>query len=299
MKILVTGGAGFIGTNLVKRLVEAGHHVIVLDNYSTGKRENHIKGAKYFFYPLESSVRIETFLELQNIKFYSFDVVFHLGALARIQPSFEKPEEYFNANAEGTLNIVDACRKYHIPVIYAGTSSHHSGKFKNPYTFTKALGEEIIELYQKHFNLMASTARFYNVYGPYHLKEGAYTTLIGRWETLLEQNKPITIYGDGEKRRDFTHVDDIIDALIEIWRKDAWGYTFELGRGKNYSVNEIADMFEAKERTYGENKPGEAQDTLCESKLAREILRWEPKREIEEYIKNWINENKFNTTKPE
>ena len=289
MKILVTGGAGFIGTNLVKRLLNDGHEVVVLDNFSTGTLDNKVQDAMYLFYPLESSIRLEAFLELQKIDLSSFDVVFHLAALARIQPSFEKPEEYFNANAEGTMNIADACRKYDIPIVYAGTSSHHSGKFKNPYTFTKAIGEEVLHLYQEHFQLKVSTARFYNVYGPHHLREGGYSTLIGRWEGLLENNQPVTIYGDGSKRRDFTHVYDIVDALILIWEKQAWGYTFELGRGKNYSVNEIAELFEAKDIIYEDNKPGEAQNTLCESQLARELLGWDPKLDISDYINEWKN----------
>jgi UDP-glucose 4-epimerase len=289
MKAIVTGGAGFIGTNLVKRLLKDGYEVVVLDNFSTGTLANKVEDVTYLFYPLESSIRLEAFLESQKIHLSSFDVVFHLAALARIQPSFEKPQEYFNANAEGTMNIADACRKYNIPIIYAGTSSHHSGKFKNPYTFTKAIGEEVLHLYQEHFQLRVSTARFYNVYGPHHLREGGYSTLIGRWEGLLENNEPVKIYGDGSKRRDFTHVYDIVDALVLIWEKQAWGHIFELGRGKNYSVNEIAELFEAKDIIYEDNKPGEAQNTLCESQLARELLGWNPNLDISDYINEWKN----------
>jgi UDP-glucose 4-epimerase len=210
-------------------------------------------------------------------------MIYHLAAIARIQPSFEKPYDYFTTNANATFKLAKYCSDNNIPLIYAGSSSHHSGKFKNPYTFSKDIGEEIIQLYQTHFNLKASITRFYNVYGPHQLTEGGYTTLIGAWEKLIEQNQPLVIYGDGTKRRDFTHIDDIINALTLILDKQAWGHIFELGRGENYSINEIADMFN-QPVIYKEDKPGEALNTLCEDKLAREVLGWEPKLNIKDYI---------------
>ena len=201
MNVLVTGGAGFIGTNLIKALLKKGYSVTSIDNYSTGLKSNHVEGCKYVNF------------DIRNIKDYSawgkFDMVYHLAALARIQPSFKTPIETFKINANGTLLIAEYCVKNNIPLFYAGSSSHHSGKFKNPYTYSKEVGEEIIQLYQQHYGLKASIARFYNVYGPHHLKEGAYCTVIGKWETALENKQPLTIYGDGTKRRDFTHVDDI------------------------------------------------------------------------------------------
>jgi UDP-glucose 4-epimerase len=181
------------------------------------------------------------------------------------------------------MKLARYCASKNIPLIYAGSSSHHSGKYKNPYTFSKDIGEEIIQLFQQHYGLKSSIARFYNVYGPYQLKEGGYTTLIGAWEKLIEEDKPLVIYGDGEKRRDFTYVDDIVDALKLILEKQAWGHIFELGRGKNYSINDIATMFN-KPVVYKENKPGEAQETLCIDNTARNILGWEPKTDIKSYI---------------
>lgn len=284
MRFLITGGAGFVGTNLIKRLLNDGHQAISIDNYKTGFETNHQEGAEYQF----GDVR----LIKDYSKFGSFDAVYHMAAIARIQPSFKDPIDYFETNANGTLYIAQYCSKHNIPLIYAGSSSHHSGKFKNPYTFSKDIGEEIIKLYQDHFNLRSSIARFYNVYGPHHLKEGGYCTLIGRWETLIQNNQPLTIFGDGEKRRDFTHVDDIVDGLVRIFDKDKWGYIFELGRGKNYSVNEIANMFNS-DKVYLEDKPGEAQITLCDSSLAKTHLDWLPKLNIEEYIKNFIT-NEYN-----
>ena len=283
MKVLVTGGAGFVGTNLIKRLLSDGHKVVSIDNYYTGKEENHQKGCKYLNH------------DLRNLtEFMDVDVVFHLAAIARIQPSFKLPKEYFTTNANATLNLVDWCANNNVPIIYAGSSSKHSGRFKNPYTFSKDVGEDIISLYQQHYNLKSSITRFYNVYGPHHLKEGGYCTLIGKWENAIEDGNPLTIYGDGTKRRDFTHIEDIVDALVKIMEQEAYGYDFELGRGKNYSIKDIADMFEYGDIVYEDNKPGEALITLCEDTLASEVLGWTPTLDINEYIKSYINEKEHN-----
>jgi UDP-glucose 4-epimerase len=279
MVVLVTGGAGFIGTNLIKRLNESGEHIVYsLDNYSTGLEENHQDGASYMF----GDLRIITDFDIYGQP----DVVFHMAATARIQPSFESPVDYFTCNVNSTLNLVDWCAKAEVPIIYAGSSSKHSGRFKNPYTFSKDVGEDIIKLYQKHFKLKASVARFYNVYGPHQLKEGPYTTLIGKWMNDIEEGKDCFIYGDGEKRRDFTHVDDVVRALNLISSRSAYGYNFELGRGKNYSVNEVAKMFEIGP-AHKEDKPGEALETLNTDKTAEEILKWKPELNLEDYINSW------------
>ena len=276
MRILVTGGAGFVGTNLIKQLLEEGHDVISVDNYSTGKKENHITGCTYIEGDISQHI---------NIKKYNkpVDVVFHMAAIARIQPSFKRPEDYINTNFNGTFNIVKYCTKNNIPLIYAGSSSHHSGKFKNPYTFSKDVGEEIIQLYQKHFKLKASIVRFYNVYGPYQLTEGGYTTLIGRWINNIKNGLPCEIYGDGSKRRDFTHIEDIIKGLTAIMDQNAYGYTFEFGRGKNHSVLDVAKMFNI-DPIFKENKPGEAQETLADYTLAKDILGWTPEIDLQYYI---------------
>ena len=138
MQIIVTGGAGFIGTNLCKKLLELGHEVTSIDNYTTGKKENHIEGVKYLKYDIRHTYDYNWVYSKRP------DVIFHMAAIARIQPSFEDPKNYFTTNANGTLNIVDYCAKNNVPLIYAGSSSHHSGKYKNPYTFSKDIGEEIM-----------------------------------------------------------------------------------------------------------------------------------------------------------
>ena len=274
MNIIVTGGAGFIGTNLIKRLLKDGHDVTSIDNYSTGLESNQQKGCFYMTHD------IRVFDDYDLIK---PDIIFHMAAIARIQPSFKDPLSYFETNATGTLKIAKYCADNNVPLIYAGSSSHHSGKFKNPYTFSKDIGEEITQLFNYQFGLKSSIARFYNVYGPHQLKEGGYTTLIGRWINNIENGYECEIYGDGTKRRDFTHVDDIVDGLVKIMLNEKYGFVFEFGRGKNYSVHQVATMFDIKP-IYKEDKPGEAQATLAETFLAKQELGWNPKKNLKDYI---------------
>ena len=287
MKIaLVTGGAGFVGTNLIKRLLKEGYRVISIDNYSTGFESNHQLGVSYFKHDIEAIKDFGPFSPTGT-----FDVVYHLAAIARIQPSFNQPLEYFQANATATFNIAMYCANNNISLQFAGSSSHHSGKFQNPYTFSKDVSEEIVMLCQKIYGLKATITRFYNVYGPHHLKEGGYCTVIGKWEKAIETGMPITIYGDGTKRRDFTHIDDIVEALILMERKEAWGEIFELGRGINYSIQDVAEMFEYDNIVYDADKPGEAISTLCEDTKAKDMLGWVPVKTIDKYIKSYLNEN--------
>jgi len=277
MLILVTGGAGFIGTNLIKQLLKKGHRIVSIDDYSTGSTKNHIdhENVQYIKRDL---------LDIDPDDFqYKPALIYHLAAKARIQPSFEQPEEYIRVNYEGTYNMIKLAKKENISLIYAGSSSHHSGKFKNPYTFSKDMGEDIIKLYREHFNLRASIVRFYNVYGPHQLTEGGYTTLIGRWINNIKNNIPCEIYGNGMKRRDFTHVDDIVSGLIKILERGNYKDDFEFGRGKNYAINEVAKMFNINP-VYKKDKPGEAQDTLCDNSVAKKSLNWRPVINLEDYI---------------
>ena len=282
--ILITGGAGFIGTNLIKSL-QGNYTLYSIDDYSTGKKENEQTQGYCIYIPKDINDFDWNLLDKEAL---NVDLVFHLAAKSRIQPSFKKPEEYIDTNFNGTFNIVHHCAKYDIPLIYAGSSSHHSGRFKNPYTFSKDLGEDIIKLYQKHYGLKASIARFYNVYGPHQLTEGGYTTLIGRWINNINNGIQCDIYGDGSKRRDFTHVDDIIRGLTMITEQNAYGYTFEFGRGKNHSILDVAKMFNIKPN-YKKDKQGEAQETLADYKLAKDILGWKPKINLKDYVKKYRN----------
>ena len=167
--------------------------------------------------------------------------------------------------------------------IYSGSSSKWSGKFKNPYTFSKDVGEEVVELYRQHFNLKATIARFYNVYGPYQLLGGDFATLIGRWIYNLREGIECEVFGDGEQRRDFTHVDDIVEALILIQSTQSWGHDFELGRGANWSVNEVAQMMGITP-VYRPGKKGEARNTLNQDDSAQKILGWKPERNLKDYL---------------
>ena len=291
MRVLVTGGAGFIGTNLIKRLLSDGHRVVSLDNYTTGKKENEIeqKGVQYFTVDLVQTDNYDFFMDKP-------DVIYHLAAIARIQPSFEHPTYTFHSNVTATLNVLEWARGKECPIVYAGSSSSNGDKFANPYTLSKSQGEQLVELYNKVYNLPTTICRFYNVYGPHQLTEGDYCTLIGIFERQYKNDKAFTITGDGEQRRDFTHVDDIVDGLVSaadrscILGEDTGCETFELGRGENYSVNEIAAAFDLLwAAEYIDERPGEMRNTLCTDTKARDMLGWNPKRDVIDFIEeNYI-----------
>ena len=291
MRVLVTGGAGFIGTNLIKRLLSDGHRVVSLDNYTTGKKENEIeqKGVQYFTVDLVQTDNYDFFMDKP-------DVIYHLAAIARIQPSFEHPTYTFHSNVTATLNVLEWARGKECPIVYAGSSSSNGDKFANPYTLSKSQGEQLVELYNKVYNLPTTICRFYNVYGPHQLTEGDYCTLIGIFERQYKNDKAFTITGDGEQRRDFTHDDDIVDGLVSaadrscILGEDTGCETFELGRGENYSVNEIAAAFDLLwTAEYIDERPGEMRNTLCTDTKARDMLGWKPKRDVIDFIEeNYI-----------
>lgn len=282
MRVLVTGGAGFVGTNLIKKLLSEGHRVVSLDNYSTGKKENEldIKGVQYFDVDLLDTFDYDFFIDKP-------DIIFHLAAIARIQPSFEHPDLTYHANVSTTLNVLEWARKKKCPVVFSGSSSSNGDKFANPYTLSKSHAENLVKLYNKIYDIPTTICRFYNVYGPYQLTEGDYCTLIGIFERLKKENKVFTVTGDGTQRRDFTHVDDIVDGLIKCHENldKSNGHIFELGRGKNYSVSEIVDAFGEDEVEYLPKRPGEMRETLCTDTKAREMLGWTPKKDVIEFIK--------------
>lgn len=280
-KILVTGGAGFIGTNLIKRLVNEGHQVHSLDNYDSGLETNHINGCTYHKQDIQD-------IELWNGS--NFDLCYHLAALSRIQPSFLNPTETFRVNLEGCKSVAEWAKNNGVKVVYAGSSSRWHDPYQSPYACFKHMGEEIFKLYRKVYNLDAEIARFYNVYGPYEIVDGDWAAVIGIWRRQVRDKESITIVGDGEQRRDFTHVDDIVDGLVKIGftnikHEDAW----ELGTGVNYSINEVYQMF--KERfntpcTYISDQPGNYRKTLRENDDMLKYLNWEPNDRLKEYIKS-------------
>ena len=286
MRALVTGGAGFVGTNLIKRLVKDGHEVVSLDNYSTGFKKNEQDGCKYFHTDIRRIPEYDYFMDKP-------DVIFHMAALARIQPSLKNPRPAIDNNFNGTLNILEWARKKNVQVIYAGSSTKHHGVFKSPYAWSKFGGEELCRLYSKVYDLNTTICRFYNAYGKHHIRTGDYSTVVGIFENQFLSGKPLTITADWEQRRDFTHIDDIVEALIKCVGKDFRAEEFELGRGKNYSINQIADMFGKKwPKKYIPERPGEYPETLADFSNAEKKLGWKATKDIENYVTAWLTETK-------
>jgi len=285
MRALVTGGAGFVGTNLVNRLVDEGNEVIIFDNLSTGSQYNINKEAKLFLIDISHNeyFKDKKMDDIMN----GVDVIFHMAALPIIGPSFKNPKEVCDVNVGGTQNILDLARKYEIPVVYAGSSSFWGGVYKNPYTFSKWQGEELCKMYEMIYGLNVTICRFYNVYGDFMPTEGEYRTVLPIFLEQYRSDEPLTITSDGEQRRDFTHVDDIVDAMMKVVQLNKWGSVYELGRGENHSINEVADMFGG-ERVYIDEIPGEARNTLCKSELARKKLKWKPIINLKEWIKEQL-----------
>ena len=280
MKVLVTGGAGFIGVNLIKRLKEEGHRVVSLDNYDSGLESNHVEGVEYI------NADIETIEYIKG----DYDLVYHLAALSRIQPSFEDPTETYRVNVTGTQVVADWAKVNNIKVVYAGSSSRWHDPYQSPYACFKHMGEEIFKLYRKVYDLNAEICRFYNVYGPNEIVDGDWAAVIGIWRKQVRDGEQITIVGDGEQRRDFTHVVDICDALYKVGignekHEDAW----ELGTGVNYSINEVYEMFKEKfgsECVYIPDQPGNYRKTLRENDDTLERLDWKPEDRLREYIQS-------------
>jgi UDP-glucose 4-epimerase len=192
MNILVTGGAGFIGVNLIKSLLTKNYNITSLDNYSTGLKKNEIDGVKY----------INSDIELIDQLGPEFDLCFHLAAQSRVQPSFEDPQESIRVNVNGTMKVMEWAKKHTVKVIYAGSSSKHHDPSDSPYAMTKFLGEEICKLYKKAFKVNVEIARFYNVYGPHEPLDEKFGNVIGIWREKVRLNKPLTIVGDGNQKRD-------------------------------------------------------------------------------------------------
>ena len=290
MKTLVTGGAGFVGTNLIKRLLKDGHDVISMDNYSSGIMDNHQDGCKYLIFDCVDGEGWEQVKEFWGTN--TPDVIFHMAALARIQPSIKDPIFVIKNNFDSTLNVLEWVRDKNIPVVYAGSSSVHHGLYGSPYAWSKFSGEELCKLYSSVYDVPTSICRFYNVYGPYQIEDGTYATLLGIFQKQYKEGKPLTITGDGEQRRDFTHIDDIVDGLIRISRAMHGevdmryaGEIFELGSGVNYSINEVADMFDKYYiREYIPTRKGEYDITLCDYSKAELELGWKPIKNLKDYI---------------
>ena len=277
MKILVTGGAGFIGSNLIRKLLNQGMTVDSLDDYSLGSIENEITGCTYHAGDIFTIKHLD-----------SYDKIFHLAALSRIQPSFNNPSETYRVNTMGTQQVLEFARLTGAKVVYAGSSSKHHDPYQSPYAACKYMGEEVCKMYKKTYGMDIEIARFYNVYGPNEIIDGDYAAVIGIWRRQMRDNEPLTIVGDGEQRRDFTHVEDIVDGLYRIgFKKEVHEDAWELGSGKNYSINEVYKMFEDNFYTksiYIEEQSGNYRATLRENNDAVQRLNWQPKDRLKDYI---------------
>ena len=252
MKSLVTGGAGFIGSNLVEKLVELGHKVTILDNLSTGRLSNldNVKG-KIEFQNVDVSKKDNSL----DKYFEKVDWVFHLAGLADIVPSIENPKKYFNSNVVGTLNVLESSKKAKVKkFIYAASAScygipekyptNENSKInpQYPYAITKNIGEQLVLHWGKIYNMPNVSLRFFNAYGPKSRTSGAYGAVFGVFLAQKLANKPLTIVGDGNQTRDFIHVFDLIEVIIAAATKAKNNQIFNVASGKETSVNQIAEI---------------------------------------------------------
>ena len=293
-RVIVTGGAGFIGSNLVDKLIEKGIEVIIIDNLSTGKEENINLKAEF------EKCDITQKNQLQKIfkKYNNIDVIFHTAALARVQPSIEDPLNFHNHNVNGTLNLLYLAKEFKIPrFIYSASSSTYGNTEiyptpetaptgpLSPYGLQKYIGEQYCRVFSEVYGLDTVSLRYFNVYGERMSLEGAYKLVLGIFAQQKLEGKPLTITNDGNQRRDFTYVGDIVKANISAATSDKVGKCeiINVGNGDNRSVNQIADMIGG-EKVYIDTIKGEVRETLCKSELAKDILDWKPKINLEDWI---------------
>ena len=294
MKAIVTGGAGFIGSHLVDRLLDMGCNVTVIDNLSTGRLDNlqHVIDHKSLqFYKQD----ITNWDEIQDL-FLEVDWVFHLAALADIVPSIQKPMDYYRTNVDGTMNIVEASRKagvkkfiyiassscYGIPDTYP-TSEKEKIRIEYPYALTKYLGEQIVLHWNKVYKFPALSLRFFNVYGPRSRTSGTYGAVFGVFLAQKIAGKPFTIVGDGKQTRDFTFVSDVVDAIVIAATSKLEGEVFNVGSGIPHSINELVELLQG-EVVYIPKRPGEPDITCANVTKIREKLNWASKVSFEEGV---------------
>ncbi len=294
MRLLVTGGAGFIGSHLVDELIKLGHKVLVIDNLSLGRKENINPKAKFCKRDIRDYAAIKPV-------FKNIDCVFHLAAQPRIQPSIINPRESYENNVLGTFNVLMAARDAKVGrLVYSASSSVYGDqertpltedmtpKPKNPYALFKLMGEQKCHLFHRLYNLPVVCLRYFNVYGERQACEGAYATVAGIFLLQKSQNKPLTIVGTGEKRRDFTYVKDVVRAnILAMKSKKAVGQIINIGTGTNYSVNQVAAMI-SPNSVFIPDRPGESKETLADISKAKKLLGWSPKMRLEKWIEGVI-----------
>ena len=295
MKCLVTGGAGFIGSNLVDKLVQLGHDVIVLDNLNTGRLSNLSK--------VKNKVKIlniDITKDFLDDYFKNVDQVFHLAGLADIVPSIKNPKAYFDVNLLGTLNVLEAAKNKQVKkCIYAASAScygipsdyptNEKSKIdpKYPYALTKYLAEEMVIHWARVYKMPNISLRFFNAYGPRSRTTGVYGAVFGVFLAQKLANKPLTIVGDGNQTRDFIHVSDLVEAIILAAQKGKNFEIYNVGGGKEISVNSIANMI-SNDKVYIHKRPGEPNRSLADISKIKSELNWEPKIDIKNGVKMLI-----------
>ena len=296
-KCLVTGGAGFIGSHLVDRLIKDGHSVTIIDNLSTGYKRNLNNQAKFIQADIKKLAQIKKHFQGQEF-------VFHLAAIPRIQPSIKNPFLTNDNNITGTLNVLFASSKARVKrVIYSASSSCYGTNKPplkeddkpnclNPYAVGKYTGEIYCKLFSELYGLDTVNLRYFNVYGSRMDDQGDYATVIGIFLRQKNQGESLTIVGDGKQKRDFTYIDDVVEANIKAmkYKKELKGEVINIGTGKNYSVNQLAKIIGGR-NIHIPLRPGEAKLTLADNSKAWKILKWQPKVELEEGIKKILKEN--------
>ena len=298
MKSIITGGAGFIGSHLCERLVDEGHEVIVLDNFSLGKKNN-LKKIKNKITIVKRDIRN---LNSINNLFKGMQNVFHLAALADIVPSIENPDDYYSTNVTGTYNVLKASINNKVKrFIYSASSSCYGipNEFPTketskispqyPYALTKRLGEELVIHFANIYNLNATSLRLFNVYGPRARTSGNYGAVFGVFLAQKIARKPFTIVGDGKQTRDFTFVSDVIDAMVKVSKKkNLRENIFNVGSGKTISINRIAKLLGGDKKRIPK-RPSEPDITFADiSKITRKT-GWKPKISIKDGIKVMLN----------
>lgn len=295
MKCLVTGGAGFIGSHLVDRLLEDGHQVVVLDNFFTGWDENL---AEHYGSPLLHLQRIDiTNWEAIRPHFHGVDWVFHLAGLADIVPSINQPMRYHRVNVDGTVNVLEASRLAGVKrFIYTASSSCYGIpdiiptpetadiKPEHPYALTKYIGEQYVLHWGKVYKLGVLSLRLFNVYGPRSRTSGAYGAVFGVFLAQKLNNKPFTVVGDGTQTRDFTSVSDVVNACVMTAESGISNEVLNVGSGDTYSVNCLVELLDGNV-VHIPKRPGEPDCTWADISKIRKLLGWEPKVSFEEGVK--------------
>ena len=275
--ILVTGGAGFIGSHLCKRLVADGHRVISLDNYFSGSKDNHVDGVEY----REGHTKdVEALVPETDI-----DLIYHLGEYARVEISLDDPGMVWDMNVLGTFRVLEFWRKRKCKLVYAGSSTKFGdgglGRDQSPYAWTKAINTELVRNYGVWFGLTYAITYFYNVYGPGERSE-KYGTVVEIFRQKHLKGESLSVVAPGTQKRNFTHVDDIVDGLMLIGEKGE-GDEFGLGNKRTYTILELAKLFGGPIEMLPE-RPGNRMDASIETSKS-EALGWSAKRELAEYIR--------------